>query len=79
MTRVAPLEDLTYTDPSSGKVWKIPAGTPISMTAKLLQELRHIWGEDANEYRPERWLGEKGKRLQKYLMSFGRGTRICLG
>lgn len=79
LTRVAPLEDLIYTDPSNGKKWRIPAGTPISMTAKLLHQMKDIWGEDANEYRPERWLGEEGKGLGRYLMSFGKGTRSCLG
>jgi hypothetical protein len=31
-------------------------------------------------YRPDRWLatGER-KRLEKYITSFGRGTRVCLG
>ena len=79
LTRVAPLEDLVYTDPFDGKKWRIPAGTPISMTAKLLHQKKDIWGEDSNDYRPERWLGKEGKGLGRYLMSFGKGTRNCLG
>ncbi|KAL8795788.1 MAG: hypothetical protein Q9195_001840 [Heterodermia aff. obscurata] len=79
MTRVAPLEDLIYIDRFNGKKWRIPAGTPISMTAKLLHQIKGIWGEDANDYRPERWLGEEGKGLGRYLMTFGKGTRSCLG
>ena len=32
-------------------------------------------------FRPERWLEAEnaGQRLDKYLVSFGRGTRQCLG
>ncbi|KAK7060923.1 hypothetical protein VNI00_000656 [Paramarasmius palmivorus] len=30
-------------------------------------------------FRPERWLQEDGQKLDKYLMSFGRGPRSCVG
>ena len=79
MQRIAPTEDLVYTDPSTGKTWLIPAGTTVSMTAKLLHQLEDVWGKDHNEYRPERWLGENGRRLGKHLMTFSKGSRICLG
>jgi len=28
---------------------------------------------------PERWLGEEGKRLEKWNVSFSQGTRRCIG
>lgn len=35
---------------------------------------------DPYAFRPERWLGPgECKRLSKYLLPFGRGTRVCLG
>lgn len=38
-----------------------------------------IWGEDAADFRPERWLGEKGKKLDKYIVAFSKGKRMCIG
>ena len=30
-------------------------------------------------FQPDRWLGSEGKKLEKYLSPFARGTRDCLG
>ncbi|CAN3358068.1 cytochrome P450 52A2 [Diutina catenulata] len=38
-----------------------------------------FWGEDADEYRPERWFEEKFKRVGWNYMPFLGGPRICLG
>ncbi|KAF8384350.1 hypothetical protein PRIPAC_73492 [Pristionchus pacificus] len=37
-----------------------------------------IWGEDAVEFRPERWL-EDSSRPRVAFQSFGEGPRICIG
>ena len=79
MQRVSPVEDLVYTNLSNGRTWNIPAGTPVSMTAKLIHTSEDVWGEDANEFRPERWLSEEGKGLGRWLLSFSKGSRMCLG
>ncbi|KAL8814597.1 MAG: hypothetical protein Q9223_006192 [Gallowayella weberi] len=73
-TRIAPNEDLYFKTPS--KDWVIPKGTPVSMTARLTQ--RHPdYFPDPDAFKPERWLGNP--RLDKYLLSFSKGTRQCLG
>ena len=30
-------------------------------------------------YKPARWLGDDAKTLRKYMVTFGRGSRSCLG
>lgn len=39
---------------------------------------REIWGDDANEFRPERWL-DAPDRPQAAFLSFGLGPRQCIG
>ncbi|KAJ5738610.1 cytochrome P450 family protein [Penicillium malachiteum] len=38
-----------------------------------------IWGADAEEFRPERWLGPETSELKRYFFGFGGGSRTCLG
>jgi len=44
---------------------------------------REIWGEDASEFRPERWLAADGTRdpmnLEENLATFSKGVRQCIG
>jgi len=40
---------------------------------------KDFFGEDADEFRPERWLGEKGLRPGWEYLPFNGGPRICLG
>ena len=59
-----------------GKRYNIPPGTPVSMTSYVLHQDETIFPQPT-EFRPERWLGTNA--LDKYLVSFNRGTRICIG
>lgn len=74
--RVAPDEDLVYVDKRTEKRWVIPRGTPISMTPSLLHRLEEYFPEP-NVFRPERWV--ENPRLDRYLLSFSKGSRMCLG
>ncbi|KAJ9195905.1 hypothetical protein DTO021D3_3521 [Paecilomyces variotii] len=55
----------------------IPPGTGVGMTSYLTHHNEEIFPE-SRVFRPERWL-EGGKQLERYLVSFNRGTRACLG
>lgn len=67
----------------------VPGGTAIGMNPYIVGRNKTVFGEDVGEFRPERWLpatGEDGEayrlRLQKMNgadLSFGGGSRICLG
>ncbi|KAL8909677.1 MAG: hypothetical protein Q9171_004948 [Xanthocarpia ochracea] len=64
----------------SYREWNIPAGTPVGMTTIFMHDDEAIF-PDHKAFIPERWLEkrEDGVRLEKYLTSFGRGSRQCLG
>jgi cytochrome P450 len=53
-----------------------PNQTPISMSSSLIHTNAHIFPSPL-EFRPERWLDNKG--LEKYLVSFSKGSRQCVG
>lgn len=69
----------------------LPQGTIVGMSPYILARNKSIYGEDADEFRPERWMrdeehGETEEGFQKRLLlmnqtdlSFGGGSRICIG
>jgi cytochrome P450 len=70
-----------------GKQYFFPGGTTIGYNVQGLHRRKDIFGEDAEEFRPERWLLEKdGANKQKIVemtraaeMIFGNGRYQCLG
>lgn len=76
LQRIAPDEAITYIDPDSAKIWRIPAGTPVSMTSLLIFQNPKIFPEPL-KFRPERWI--ENPRLDRYQVAFSKGTRMCLG
>lgn len=70
--RIAPDEELLY------KQYKIPAGTPLSMTT-LSVHTDEIIFPDPWAFKPERWLGHEGAAKRKYQMAFNKGGRNCVG
>lgn len=56
----------------------IPAGSAVLPNIYLTQRKKEIFGEDALEYRPERWL-EGPKPAPYEFMPFGGGRRACVG
>jgi cytochrome P450 len=39
----------------------------------------NIWGDDARSFNPDRWLANGAKDLDKYVVTFSKGARACLG
>uniref|UniRef100_A0A915M2W9 Cytochrome P450 n=1 Tax=Meloidogyne javanica TaxID=6303 RepID=A0A915M2W9_MELJA len=54
----------------------VEKGTNISIDLLTLHRDPKLWGEDAEEFKPERWLN--GEELTFYY-PFGGGPRICIG
>ncbi|KZM20678.1 uncharacterized protein EKO05_0007187 [Ascochyta rabiei] len=60
----------------------VPCGYQIGMNPFVVQRNTSIFGEDAEEFRPERWLEADASQLRKMnaaMLSFGAGTRTCTG
>jgi len=74
LARISPDSVMIFND--GKKDWHIPPGTPTSMTSYLMHHNQTIF-PSSHEYIPQRWLDNP--RLDKYLASFTKGTRQCVG
>jgi cytochrome P450 len=84
LERYVPAEGLTLPDGTT-----VPGGTKVGINPYVVGRNKDVWGEDADEFRPERWLqkdsegdGEYAERLRVFNASdlaFGAGSRICMG
>lgn len=69
----------------------LPPGTAVAMNPYVTNRNRSVFGDDADDFRPERWLrdvdaGESEdhfqarlNRMNKTDLSFGAGSRTCIG
>lgn len=84
LERYVPASGLTLPDGSF-----VPPGTAVGMNPFIVGRNEGVWGPDANEFRPERWLksdaeddGNYQQRLRQMNAAdlvFGAGSRICIG
>ncbi|PPR01103.1 hypothetical protein CVT24_000411 [Panaeolus cyanescens] len=65
----------------------VPKGTKCIVSLVASNRNTEIWGPDAHEWKPERWMGEmkeeivsaKVPGIYSHLMTFGGGGRACIG
>lgn len=85
MERVVPADGLTLPD---GR--HVPAGAFVGMNPYIVGRNKGVFGPDADDFRPDRWLQREGeeddeafkRRMQAWgnaSIAFGGGSRICLG
>ncbi|KAK1813004.1 hypothetical protein LTR12_012603 [Friedmanniomyces endolithicus] len=76
MERVVPASGLQIGDTF------LPPGTIVGINPWVLHRDPRIFGADAEEWQPQRWLSddaEKVRYMDHHLLSFGAGKRTCLG
>ncbi|KAH5421465.1 hypothetical protein HBI47_134190 [Parastagonospora nodorum] len=56
----------------------IPEGTEVNFSTHVLHRRRDLWGEDADEFVPERWEKKRLGTSWNYV-PFNGGPRICIG
>lgn len=84
LERVVPTEGLRLPD---GRF--LPPGTLVGMNAWVLNADKAIYGPDADQFVPERWLPRDGetaaewedrkRKMRETDLTFGAGKRVCLG
>ncbi|KAF1928792.1 cytochrome P450 [Didymella exigua CBS 183.55] len=60
----------------------VPGGTNIGCSAWTLHLDKDLWGQDADKWRPERWLEAseaKKAEMKNSMFAFGAGSRTCIG
>lgn len=73
---IDPDNTIVYSD--RGRTYKIPAGTPMSVQTLILHTNDDIF-PDPWAFKPERWLDDEAAMRRKYILSFNKGSRQCLG
>lgn len=84
MERVVPPQGLALPDGSH-----VPGGSFVGMNPYITGRNKKIYGDDAEEFYPDRWLQrededdeaftERMQRFNSAWLAFGGGSRICLG
>ncbi|CZT42279.1 related to pisatin demethylase cytochrome P450 [Rhynchosporium secalis] len=61
----------------------IPGGASVNINAWVAHRNQSVFGNDAKEWRPERWLEfeeqGRGREVERYMLAFGMGSRTCIG
>lgn len=79
LPRIARNEDLVYN--GHGYSYVVPRGTPIGMSAFINHYNEELF-PDPEKFEPDRWIDAEGKAkhgMEKYIMSFSKGSRQCIG
>ena len=84
LERVTPAQGLTL--PSGHH---LPAGIKVGISSHGLSRRKEVFGEDADEFKPGRWIRREGESEEAFAkrrlaiercdMTFGHGSRVCIG
>jgi len=60
----------------------LPGGTCVAVPAEVVHFDPSIYGEDARDFRPDRWVQADSTQrilMERTMLGFGAGKRVCLG
>lgn len=57
----------------------IPEGMAVGINPAVLHYQNSAFGPDASAFKPERWLEDGAGSMDRYLLTFGGGSRTCIG
>lgn len=69
-TNNLPLERFVPAEGLDINGYNLPAGTNVGMSAQIVHRNRDIYGADADEFRPERWLESDAATLRQMQQHF---------
>ncbi|KAG6748011.1 hypothetical protein POTOM_047904 [Populus tomentosa] len=73
---------ICFSDDTLPDGFNVRKGDMVAYQPYAMGRMKFIWGDDAEEYKPERWLNEDGVFQQESpykFTAFQAGPRICLG
>ncbi|KAK2996778.1 hypothetical protein RJ639_025624 [Escallonia herrerae] len=73
---------ICFSDDTLPDGFSVRRGDMVAYQPYAMGRMRFIWGDDAEDFRPERWLDENGSFQQESpfkFTAFQAGPRICLG
>lgn len=56
-----------------------PAGSRVSINAAVFHYDESIFGPDAAEFNPDRWIKGDASLMDRHMLHFGGGSRTCIG
>ena len=56
-----------------------PTGTRVGVNAAVIHRDPRIFGQDADDFVPERWLLGDTTNMDRHMFQFGGGSRTCIG
>ncbi|KAK5054408.1 hypothetical protein LTR84_001298 [Exophiala bonariae] len=61
--------------------WFVPEGTIVGVNTWVMHRNKVVFGDDADDFVPERWLEdpERASHMDRFFMTFGLGSRTCIG
>lgn len=68
--------------PAGGKVIAgrfFPEGSRVSINAAVVHYDENVFGKDAADFNPDRWLIGDAANMDKHMLHFGGGSRTCIG